>query len=171
MEGERTAGAAEWQRLDPRKIELDRTVGWTVTAVLSLAWLLSALIVAVVDDAPAWLRLMLVILWMPFSAGIALLSYRWPPVEYRHTRYRIDGEMIEIESGVFWRTSIAVPRSRVQHLDVTQGPLQRRYGVGVLSIYTAGTEHSQVTLAGLAHDVAQTLRDRLLPGDVRIDGV
>ena len=163
---------ADWRPLDPRKIDLDRAVGWIVTAVLSSGWLLLSLIVGLVsDDAPVVLRLALVILWLPFTAGIALLSYSWPPVEYRHTRYRIDEELIEIQRGVLWRTSIAVPRSRVQHLDVTQGPVQRKYGLGVLSIYTAGTEHSQVMVPGLDFEVAQRLRDQLLPRGTQADGV
>lgn len=164
--------SAGWQRLDPRKIELDRAVGWIVTAVLSAGWLFGSIIIGLgSDDAPAWLRAGLLLLWLPFTVAIGLLSYRWPPLEYRHARYRIDELLIEIESGVVWRTSITVPRSRVQHLDVTQGPLQRRYGLGVLSIYTAGTEHSQVTVPGLGYEVAQTLRDRLLPRDAQLDGV
>lgn len=163
---------ADWRRLDPRKIALDRAAGWITTAVLSFGWLFAALIVSLVgDDVPAWLRLALVGLWLPFTGAIALLSYWWPPLEYRHARYRIDEQLIEIQRGVVWRISIAVPRSRVQHLDVSQGPIQRRYGLGVLSIYTAGTEHSQVTLDGLAHEVAQQLRDQLLPRDSPVDGV
>jgi hypothetical protein len=173
MTGETTPeSTAEWTRLDPRKIELDRAVGWIVTAVLSFAWLLFALMVGLVsDDAPSWLRWALAMLWLPFTGAVALLSYRWPPLEYRYSRYRIDDQLIEIERGVVWRTSISVPRSRVQHLDVSQGPVQRRYGLGVLSIYTAGTEYSQVALPGLAYEVAQSLRDRLLPRDWQIDGV
>jgi hypothetical protein len=41
----------------------------------------------------------------------------------------------------------------------------------VLSIYTAGTEHSMVTLDGLAYETAQQLRDQLLPRDSAVDGV
>lgn len=172
MEQETALLAAEWQRLDPRKIDLDRAVGWIVTAVLSAVWLMAASIVGVVsDDAPGWLRAALALLWLPFTIAVAVLSYRWPVLEYRHARYRIDDELIEIEGGVLWRTSIAVPRSRVQHLDVTQGPVQRRYGLALLSIYTAGSEHSHVPLAGLAHEVAQLLRDQLLPRSSQADGV
>jgi membrane protein YdbS with pleckstrin-like domain len=172
MEGESTPAAAEWHQLDPRKIQLDRVAGWITTAVLSFGWLFGATIVALVsDDAPSWLRVALFVLWPVFTIALAVLSHRWPAVEHRHARYRIDDVLIEIQSGVVWRTSIAVPRSRVQHLDVTQGPLQRRFGLGVLSIYTAGTEYSQVSLPGLAYEVAQALRDRLLPRDAQVDGV
>jgi hypothetical protein len=167
-----TASDAGWRRLDPRKIDLDRAAGWITTAVLSFGWMIMSTIVALVsDDAPGWLRLALPALWLPFTAGVALLSYRWPPVAHRHARYRIDEQLIEIQRGVVWRISIAVPRSRVQHLDVSQGPIQRRYGLGVLSIYTAGTEHSMVTLDGLAYETAQHLRDLLLPRDSAVDGV
>lgn len=172
MDTESTSEPAEWHQLDPRKIQLDRITGWITTAVLSLGWLFLSTIVALVsDDAPTWLRWALIILWPFFTVALAVISYRWPPVEHRYARYRIDDELIEIQRGVLWRMSIAVPRSRVQHLDVTQGPLERRFGLGVLVIYTAGTDHSQVTLGGLAYEVAQTLRDRLLPGGAQIDGV
>jgi membrane protein YdbS with pleckstrin-like domain len=53
----------------------------------------------------------------------------------------------------------------VQHIDVTQGPLQRSYDVGTLVLFTAGTAHSRVTLPGLAYPTALALRDRLLPQD------
>jgi membrane protein YdbS with pleckstrin-like domain len=58
-----------------------------------------------------------------------------------------------------------VPRSRVQHTDVSQGPLERRYGLGTLVIYTAGTSHSRVNLEGLDHEVARRIRAHLLPKD------
>jgi uncharacterized protein len=56
-----------------------------------------------------------------------------------------------------------VPRSRVQHTDVSQGPLERKHGLGRLVIFTAGTQHSRVELPGLAHHTALDIRDRLLP--------
>ena len=161
----------DWQRLDPRKIDLDRDVGWIVTIVLSLGWLMLIGVLSLSDDFPASVWWIVVALWAPFTVAIAVLSFQWPPLEYRYSRYRIDDELIEIERGVVFRKSIAVPRSRVQHLDVSQGPLMRRYGLGQLAIYTAGTEHSEVSLPGLAFEQAQSLRDRLLPKDARADGV
>jgi membrane protein YdbS with pleckstrin-like domain len=162
---------ASWRQLDARKIDLDREVGWVVTAILSLGWLVGLGVLSVSMDAPALVWWGVALLWAPFTIAIGLLSYRWPPLEYRHSRYRVDDELIEIQRGVVFRTAIAVPRSRVQHLDVTQGPMMRRYGLAQLSIYTAGAEYSQVALAGLGFEVAQSLRDRLLPRGVGADGV
>ena len=66
---------------------------------------------------------------------------------------------------MIWRRVVSIPRSRVQHTDVSQGPLERRFGLGTLVIYTAGTEHSRISLSGLDYDVASRVRDHLLPVD------
>lgn len=94
----------------------------------------------------------------------ALIAWLWPPTYYRHLRYGVDDTGIVIERGVFWRSRIALPRVRIQHTDVSQGPLQRRYGVGTLKLYTAGSRHTMIELTGLAHADALALRDALLEG-------
>jgi hypothetical protein len=94
-------------------------------------------------------------------------AIRWPARAYEHTFYRVDDQGIEIRKGVYWRVVINVPRSRVQHIDVSQGPLERRFGLGKLSIYTAGTEYALVALRGLTHERALRIRDHLLPGETQ----
>lgn len=90
------------------------------------------------------------------------LSWVWPEAYYRRLRFGIDESGIAIERGIFWRSRIAVPRARIQHTDVSQGPLQRRFGVGTLKLYTAGSRHTKIELPGLAHAEAIALRNTLL---------
>lgn len=96
------------------------------------------------------------------GVGGALLMWRWPSLSYRYLRYGVDETGIAIESGVIWRSRIALPRVRIQHTDVSQGPLERRYGIGTLKLYTAGSRHTKIELPGLNHDEAIALRDALL---------
>jgi len=63
-----------------------------------------------------------------------------------------------------------VPRSRIQHTDVSQGPLQRPFGLATLTVHTAGTQFAAVPLSGLAKEVAEAIRDQLI-GGVEDDGV
>lgn len=56
-----------------------------------------------------------------------------------------------------------MPRSRVQHTDVSQDPIERGFGLGTLVIYTAGTDHARVDLSGLEQATALRIRDYLLP--------
>jgi membrane protein YdbS with pleckstrin-like domain len=95
------------------------------------------------------------------AAGLTL-SWVWPEAYYRRLRFGIDASGIAIERGIFWRSRIAVPRARIQHTDVSQGPLQRRFGVGTLKLYTAGSRYTKIELPGLAHAEAIALRDALL---------
>jgi membrane protein YdbS with pleckstrin-like domain len=98
-------------------------------------------------------------------AAFAWQLQRWPAIAYRHTSYRVDEAGLEIRRGVYFRTMTNVPRSRIQHTDVSQGPIERRHGLGTLVVYTAGTQHSQVKLPGLEFSVAQRIRTHLLPSD------
>jgi hypothetical protein len=90
------------------------------------------------------------------------LSWVWPAAYYRHLRFGVDAAGIAIERGIFWQSRIALPRVRIQHTDVSQGPLQRRFGVGTLKLYTAGSRYTKIELPGLAHAEAIALRDALL---------
>lgn len=148
----------DYQPLDPRFVPLQREIGRILTAVMSLA-LLGGLFVLLTPRRWVWC----LALWIVGTIALAWIWQRWPEIEYRHWAYRVDDNGIEIRSGVYWRAVMNVPRARVQHTDVVQGPLDRRHGLGRLVIYTAGTEHSRVELPGLEHQTAFTIRDHLLP--------
>ncbi|HYJ80989.1 MAG TPA: PH domain-containing protein [Longimicrobiaceae bacterium] len=148
---------------DPRAVDLDRLVGWIVAVPLAGGSLAVLALIALLANPASWLLALFFGLWTALAAGLVWLAVRWPVIDHRRTCYRVDADGIEIRRGVIWRSIIHVPRSRVQHTDVVQGPLQRRYGLGTLSIYTAGTEYSHVALGGLAHATALAIRDHLLP--------
>jgi membrane protein YdbS with pleckstrin-like domain len=152
------------RQLDPRYVRLDRVVNAIVGAVLSGFLLIMALVLWVARGPHAD-TIAVSIAWVPFTGLFVWLTLRWPQINYRHWRYRAAADGIEIWSGVLWRAAIAVPRSRVQHIDVSQGPIERLYGLATLSVYTAGTAYSKVDLPGLDHGVAIALRDALLPKD------
>lgn len=164
---EQTPGPAadeEYRMLDPRTIHVQRIAGWIFTAVFAVVALVAVgIVVLVADDMPGWLAELLPLLWLAVIVLLGAHGYRWPVRAYRHASYRMDARGIEIRRGVYWRVAINVPRSRVQHTDVSQGPLERRYGLGTLVIYTAGTDHARVDLAGLEHGEALRLREQLLP--------
>lgn len=152
--------------LDPRVVPLQRTVGWLTSASLAIGTLFG-LFVTWLANGPTLSRfLTLASLWLAFNIALAWHLQRWPEIEYRHASYRVDDRGIEIRRGVYWREIVNIPRSRVQHTDVSQGPLERRYGLGTLVVYTAGTDHARVTLSGLDHATALRIREHFLPGSV-----
>jgi membrane protein YdbS with pleckstrin-like domain len=162
-EPERVADGLD-HRLDPRVITLQRITGGLSTAVIAAGSLVGIGFNLLRDgDASAARFIALPALWVVAVMLLAWQSLAWPPRAYEHTSYRVDDQGIEIRAGVFWRVVINVPRSRVQHIDVSQGPVERRFGLGTLVIYTAGTEHAKVDLEGLEHGRALRIREHLLP--------
>lgn len=159
------------ERLDPRAIEVQRIVGAITTAVLSLVLAVSALIGFFTAPWPFALRLMLPFAWITVSVLLLAFTLWWPAVSWRHASYQVDESGLSIVRGVVWSTHTVVPRSRVQHTDVSRGPIERMYELATLVVYTAGTEHAAVHLSGLTHERALAVRDRLLGASGQDDGV
>ena len=148
--------------LDPRWITYRRRVGWLNTTVLTVTLTAAAVLAVVLEGVPtavAATASVLVVL------TIAVVNQMWPAVAYRYAAWRLGTRALEIRRGVLWRSVIVVPRSRIQHSDVSQGPLERRHGLGTLSVFTAGTKHALVRLHGLDHDRALAIREHLLRAD------
>jgi len=60
-----------------------------------------------------------------------------------------------------------IPLKKIQHCQVKRGPLERRYGLASLKIFTAGGTGADITLSGLTQQDAERLKDWLVisPGE------
>jgi membrane protein YdbS with pleckstrin-like domain len=67
-----------------------------------------------------------------------------------------------LQRGYVWWHRIFVPRERIQHTDVVQGPLMRRFNLATLVINTAGTHEHSISIEGLDFQRAEQLRASLL---------
>ena len=144
-------------------IPLQKIAGSIFIGVIAFASFTFLLFRMVIGDEELFQGIVLLIVWLVGSLLGLLFALTWPARAYRYTSYKVDDQGIEIRRGVFWREVVNVPRSRVQHIDVSQGPIERRYGLGKIVIYTAGTDHAKVELEGLEHGRALLIRDFLLP--------
>lgn len=113
------------------------------------------------------LRLFLIgsIAWFGFASLFAFLSFYWPRVRHRHVFYRASERGLEIRRGVLWQSHIFIARSRIQHTDVAQGPLQRHLDLARLIVHTAGTHNASTSLSGIHHKEALRVRELLTRDD------
>jgi len=165
--GSSAAGAPELADGTPRQLHPDhvlvrRLAGWIQAAVLGGMIMSVAMLTALLSSWPLPIRLALVGAAGLPVLGLAWLAHFWPAISYRHRWFRLDETTLEIGRGVIWRQVVTVPRSRVQHMDVNQGPIERRFGLAHLVAHTAGTMHASVVLDGLDRATAVALRDHLL---------
>ena len=149
--------------VDPRSIVVARLVGMAWISGIALVQYIVILIVWAVGPITTTALLWLTVGGVLLAGAVLVLAYKWPELHHRHLRYRVDDRGVRIRRGVLWRKVISIPTSRVQHTDVSQGPVQRRYELATLTVYTAGTEGASISLEGLEQTVARRLRDHLLP--------
>lgn len=151
----------DFRAVDPRNIQAEMIVGIITVTVVSAAVLIGFGFLWF-SFGFAWQT------WLGVAAGSALIllmytgAFLWPKIEHRRTRYRIDQEGLEIRRGVLWRHQITIPLGRVQHADVSQGPIQRIFGIGTLTVHTAGTQNASIALEGLEHELAVAIRDLIV---------
>ncbi|WKD33351.1 PH domain-containing protein [Streptomyces xanthophaeus] len=136
---------------------------------LLLIWtVLLAAVTAVVPGltlGPAWAALG--VFWLAVLAwGWVLLGRNW-----RSWRYAERADDLLISRGVLWREETVVPYGRMQLVEVTSGPLERRFGLASVQLHTAAAA-SDAKIPGLVPAEAERLRDRLTAlGEARSAGL
>jgi putative membrane protein len=79
---------------------------------------------------------------------------------YRTLRYRIDGDGISMQCGVFFRREVYVTYRRIQDIHVTRNLIERWMGLAKISVQTAaGSSRAELVIEGCKQPEA--LRDFL----------
>ena len=114
---------------------------------------------AFISQASGWMSPWLT---APATLLIGAVLGAWVSVR-RHlrTRWKLDDSGFAVRRGNWWQSETHVPISRVQHLDLKRGPLERGLGLATLVVHTAGTRQATVNVQALDAADAERLRDRL----------
>ena len=90
---------------------------------------------------------------------LALISIGLAPQRiYSRLGYRVGDRLLQVVRGWMFHSDTVVPFVRVQHMDVTRGPLEKMFGTANLVVHTAGTHNSIVTVPGLEPERAEQIR-------------
>lgn len=131
-------------------------LGWVALTIIGV-WLLVIILEIEVDLLAAFS------LYVPLFSGFI---GAWFYAKMRFSAYEamfFPGEGMRVRSGVYWRRENWLPIARLQHLDVSQGPLGRKWGMAALALHTAGTHDHELVLHGLPVADAHRLREILMP--------
>ncbi|HET8616284.1 MAG TPA: PH domain-containing protein, partial [Actinomycetales bacterium] len=96
--------------------------------------------------------------------------YVW--LAWQRAEYRVDGEALQMRTGVLFRSERQARLDRLQAVDVVRPILARIFGLAELKLEVAGGGDSAVRLSLLPEDEAQRLRNTLLAraAGVRYEG-
>jgi uncharacterized protein len=155
---EATGSWVEARELDRRIVvvwTIQDAVGYGVLALLVLAADIGARLAELEVPGPPGLAAGL----LAVAGGLA--AWWLPRSRYRHWRYQVASDALELRHGVLQRVHSAIPYFRVQHIDVTQGPVERLVGLSRLVIHTASAG-TDATVPGIAAEEAEELRRVIL---------
>jgi len=64
--------------------------------------------------------------------------------------------------GLIWQSSVVIPFNRVQHCEISQGPVERMFDLSELKIFTAGGASSDMSIPGLEPVTAERLKEYIV---------
>lgn len=151
-----------WLRPDPALLVLRRRI---VLVAVGPAGLVAAVAVGLLNGFPAAVAASLVAAGL---GGVLLAVVERRVAAWGYAEREDD---LLVRRGVLLRRTSVVPYGRMQFVDVTAGPLDRRYGLSTVTLHTAAAA-SDASIPGLRTAEAVRLRDRLAAlGEARAAGL
>lgn len=142
-------------RVESRYAKIVATIAGTIFGVIVCIALILAL---VVPGAGALVFTAVTVAAFVIGCLIVPLIYAY----CRRIRYALRSHDIIVCKGVFFASETVQPLVRVQHVELKRGPLDKRYGLAALQIFSAGLGKETFTLPGLRLDDAQRIRSHVL---------
>ena len=138
-------------KLDPHHIKVSR-IAAAITAAFPLA---GAIVIEVLQLVPSGLLLIPVLIIAAYCVIVL------PTRRYHYWGYNMGTDRLRVVHGHLFHSDTVVPFGRIQHIDVSQGPVQRSSGLATLTVHTAGNHNSEVSLPGLTYDDATAMREAI----------
>ncbi|WP_228371113.1 PH domain-containing protein [Shewanella piezotolerans] len=154
---------AQWQGFE--EVELQRIDERYYTQVLyeSLFIALIGFIVAsLATILPGALSVTYVIL---IITAVLLLMFAIGYLSHRQAQklgYGVCEHEFLMEKGLWWHKRTSLPYSRLQHVSLSQGPLERHFNLFTLKCFSAGSGSAEIELPGIEQQTAEHLRQHLL---------
>ncbi|MFG3493497.1 PH domain-containing protein [Streptomyces sp. NPDC047928] len=147
----------------------ERAVNWWRTQWLLLTVvpvLVLTVLAGFLEPARGWL--------LAAAAAVTVLGLGctafFPRWWYRVHRWEVTDDAVYVRTGFFWQEWRIAPMSRIQTVDTVRGPLEQAFRLATVTVTTASAKGA-VTIAGLDHELAAGLAERLTritrdtPGD------
>lgn len=109
-----------------------------IVLLAGFLWWLIPVVVFVVLSFEPWIGVTVALsCFVPLLIATGITSY-WIPKFHSSITYVLEDDKITVTKGVWWKTKSFVPYNRITNINIYQGPISRRFGLGKLSIQTAG---------------------------------
>ena len=143
----------------PREVVVQSIISWIVLLGLS---------VVPVFVVPDTVDLAVPFQWLPLLILVLAIFATW--LAWRAARVKgmaLREHDIAYRTGLIWRKTILLAFCRIQHIEISSGPLQRKFGLASLKFFTAGGLNVDMRIDGLLREDAEQIRSDILSRVVR----
>jgi membrane protein YdbS with pleckstrin-like domain len=144
----------EWQSLHPafkRRLRVHLAI---VLLIVAVAFTIPSFI----PDVPL---LVTASLWASLAIAATGMMI-WPALAVPRRGYVVRDKDIVFRDGILWRSVTAIPFNRIQHVETSSDPLDRKFELATLQLFTAGGSSGDLKIDGLGKDIAEQLRAFIL---------
>ena len=98
------------------------------------------------------------IIFYPLAISSIILTW----ISYYRRGHALRDHDIIYKEGVLFKDTTTISFNRVQHCEVSQGPLDQMFDVFTLKVFTAGGQSSDLEIPGLNEQVAEGLKEFII---------
>jgi len=128
-------------------------VYFAIVVVGGFLWWMVPVVVFAVFSFEMWIGVAITLSCFVPILIVAGVTLYWIPKFYSSITYTLEDDKITVTKGVWWKTKSFVPYNRITNINIYQGPISRRFGLGKLSIQTAGFSGTSSSGAKVAEAV------------------
>lgn len=100
--------------------------------------------------------------WYWVALPLLILLTVYTVLSSRAKGYLLCEHWLSFHTGLIFKSITVAPFSRLQHIEITRGPLERALGLATLKLFSAGGAQHAVAVPGLALARAEQLRSAIL---------
>ena len=159
VEGLPQLGDQDFEMLPKRYFRL-RMWTWGATSLISILLICSA-IAWLAMEREAGISDFPMVLWIAMASWSIFLGL-WGISEFHGFQmrgYAMRDRDLSYRAGFFFHAYTTVPFNRLQHSEISQGPVARLAKLCTLKIYTAGSSGANLSISGMDPVDAQRIRD------------
>ncbi len=125
-----------YKSLDKKGITVMR-INAIISAVIIMAIVLIALYFCLINIEEEFIRVTAIIISVIISLLVLLDIFLFPVIRYNRYKYLITNERIEVKKGLFLITRSIIQIKRVQKIEISDGPIDRKFNLANVNIFTA----------------------------------
>ena len=143
----------EFKQLERQYLKVER-ISFFIGIFILLAILIAAFLMLTL---PVWVITIAITVFLM----IATLGWIADTLGYNYSGYALREKDVLYRSGWFIQKTRVVPLNRVLHVSVQSGPIERRFNLASVSIFTAGSGSADFTIKGITDETANQIKDWL----------